>query len=43
MQYQLKKAKKKLAKQEHSFMERAFSDMVESYESSIMFIRANSK
>lgn len=43
MQYQLKKAKKKLAKQEYSFMKRAFSDMVKSYESAIMFIKANSK
>lgn len=43
MQYQLKKAKKKLEKQEYSFMKRAFGDMVKSYQSSIMFLEANSK
>jgi len=42
MQYQLKKAKKQSSKQEYSFAKRAFSDMVKSYESTIMFIEANS-
>ena len=43
MNYQLEKAKKQLTKQEHSFTKRAFGDMVKSYESAIMFIKANSK
>jgi hypothetical protein len=41
MQYQLKKAKKQLIKQEYSFMKRAFGDMVKSYESTIKFLEAN--
>ena len=41
MQYQLKKAKKQLVKQEYSFTKRAFGDMVKSYESAIMFLEAN--
>ena len=43
MQYQLKKAKKQLTKQEYSFTKRAFGDMVKSYESAIRFLEANSK
>lgn len=43
MQYQLKKAKKELEKQEYSFMKRAFGDMVKSCESTIRFLEANSK
>ena len=43
MQCQLKKAKKQLVKQEYSFTERAFGDMVKSYESAIMFLEADSK
>jgi len=42
MQYQLKKAKKQMLKQEYSFMKRAFGDMVKSYESAIRFLEANS-
>ena len=43
MKYQLKKTKRQLTKQEHSFTKRAFSDMIKSYESAIMFLEANSK
>jgi len=43
MQYQLKKAKKQLSEQEYSFTIRAFGDMVKSYESAILFLKANSK
>ena len=43
MNYQLKKAKKQLGKQEHSFTIRAFGDMVKSYENTINFIEANNK
>ena len=42
MQYQLKRAKKQLLKQEYSFMKRAFGDMVKTYESAIGFLEANS-
>ena len=43
MKHQLKKAKKKVNKQEYSFMKRAFTDMVKSYESTIMFLEADGK
>lgn len=43
MKYQLKKAKKQVDKHEYSFIKRAFGDMVKSYESTIMFLEANSK
>jgi hypothetical protein len=43
MKYQLKKAKKQKTKQEHSFMKRAFNDMIKSYESAILFLEADSK
>lgn len=42
MQYQLKKAKKQLTKQEYSFMKRAFGEMIKSYETTIRYLEANS-
>ena len=43
MKYQLKKAKRKVNKHQHSFMKRAFCDMIKSYESAIMFLEADGK
>jgi hypothetical protein len=41
MQYQLKKAKRQLSKQKHSFIKRAFGDMVKCYENTIIFLKVN--
>lgn len=43
MQYQLKKAKKKLNKQKYSFMKTAFSNMIKSYEVAIMYLESSNK
>jgi len=43
MQYQLKKAKKQSKKQKYSFMKRAFDEMAKSYESTIWFLKADTK
>jgi uncharacterized protein YaaR (DUF327 family) len=38
LQYQLKKANKKLTKQKYYYNIKAYSQMIKSYESAIMFI-----
>ena len=43
MQYQLKKAKRQHKNEEHDIIKRAKSDMVKSYKTAVMFLKANSK
>ena len=42
MKYQLRKAKKQLDRQDNPIMQKAFSDMVTSYKTTIMFLKSNS-
>lgn len=42
MKYNLKVAKKRVSKEENTIMKRAFSDLIKSYETTIMFLEADS-